>query len=152
MWPLADQGAAEGAGASPPPPPAPPPPPPPAPPPAPPPPPPPPPPPIGARAFTRSSPGLANFLRELRDDPKFEVHVFTAALPEYAGPVLDWIERELGGPTMLGNRHYRSSCNLRCGLYGKELVSAPSGAQGSGQPCHLPLGLAACLPLALASL
>jgi CTD small phosphatase-like protein 2 len=67
-------------------------------------------------------PGLYEFLEALADDPDIEVHVFTAALPLYARPVLNAIDPK---NKMLFSRFYRKSCSIRNGVHGKDLSVIP---------------------------
>ena len=66
-------------------------------------------------------PGLSEFLEGLA---RFcEVVVFTAAMPDYAGPVLDHLD-----PTgkLISRRLYRNSCRLVRGVFLKDLSALGS--------------------------
>jgi hypothetical protein len=52
----------------------------------------------GGTACVNIRPGLQRFLEALAVDPNIEVHVFTAALPLYARPVLNAIDPKVRAP------------------------------------------------------
>lgn len=76
----------------------------------------------GGTACVNLRPGLHEFLEALAKDPDIEVHVFTAALPLYARPVLNAIDPK---NNLLSSRFYRKSCVIRNGVHGKDLKVIP---------------------------
>lgn len=76
----------------------------------------------GGTACVNLRPGLQHFLQVLAEDPAIEVHVFTAALPLYARPVLNAIDPN---NNLLQSRFYRKSCVIRNGIHGKDLQVIP---------------------------
>ncbi|TNY17699.1 NLI interacting factor, partial [Rhodotorula diobovata] len=51
----------------------------------------------------------------------YTVVIFTASLPEYADPVIDWLDGGDGRGGMVGARLFRSDCMARNGSYVKDL-------------------------------
>lgn len=51
----------------------------------------------------------------------YTVIIFTASLPEYADPVIDWLDGGDGGGGMVGGRLFRSDCLHSNGAYVKDL-------------------------------
>ncbi|GAA5878006.1 hypothetical protein JCM3774_005977 [Rhodotorula dairenensis] len=51
----------------------------------------------------------------------YTVVIFTASLPEYADPVIDWLDGGDGRGGMIGARLFRSDCVARNGSYMKDL-------------------------------
>ncbi|RKO97834.1 hypothetical protein CXG81DRAFT_14814 [Caulochytrium protostelioides] len=48
----------------------------------------------------------------------YDVVIFTASMPEYADPVIDWLDK---GRTMVQRRMFRNACTLHNGTYVKDL-------------------------------
>ncbi|CAG8458871.1 11290_t:CDS:2 [Funneliformis caledonium] len=48
-----------------------------------------------------------------------KVVIFTASMPEYADPVIDWLDPN---KSLIGNRYFRQSCTNRNGAYIKDLT------------------------------
>ncbi|CAG8460300.1 1318_t:CDS:2 [Funneliformis mosseae] len=48
-----------------------------------------------------------------------KVVIFTASMPEYADPVIDWLDPN---KNLIGNRYFRQSCTNRNGAYIKDLT------------------------------
>eukprot|EP00941_MAST-03F_sp_MAST-3F-sp1_P005357 g5357.t1 len=61
-------------------------------------------------------PGVDAFLRECANN--FDVHIFTAATPEYADLVLDTLDPR---NDIFSTRLYRSDCTFEGGMYAKDL-------------------------------
>ena len=76
----------------------------------------------GGTACVNLRPGMYNFLEVLAADPVIEVHIFTAALPLYARPVLNAIDPK---NNLIPSRFYRKSCVIRNGIHGKDLQVIP---------------------------
>lgn len=74
--------------------------------------------PDGETVTTNKRPHLGEFLARLQALP-CEVVIFTAAVPHYASPVLDTLEREFGAT--FRHRLYRGSCDQRAGHFLKDL-------------------------------
>ena len=53
-------------------------------------------------------PGLFEFLAELKQS-NYDVRVFTAGERDYATPILDWIEQQVG-QKVFNQRYFRDSC------------------------------------------
>ncbi|CAM9616892.1 unnamed protein product [Ectocarpus sp. 12 AP-2014] len=70
----------------------------------------------GDTAQVNKRPGLDPFLEALARD--YNTIVFTAAMPDYAGPVLDYIDPK---GTLFHRRLYRSSCRQVKGAFLKDL-------------------------------
>ncbi len=51
----------------------------------------------------------------------YTVVIFTASLPEYADPVIDWLDGGDGGGGIIGGRLFRSDCHHQNGAYMKDL-------------------------------
>ncbi|XP_026193337.1 uncharacterized protein LOC34618695 [Cyclospora cayetanensis] len=78
-------------------------------------------------------PFVKRLLRELRDSGKFEVIAFTAALPEYANPILDTLEEE---ERLFDHRLYRHHCCRAPRTHNpcKEAATGAAGAEESLWP------------------
>ncbi|SCZ87285.1 BZ3500_MvSof-1268-A1-R1_Chr2-2g04751 [Microbotryum saponariae] len=64
-------------------------------------------------------PWVDYFLRKV--STWYTVIIFTASLPEYADPVIDWLDGGDGGGGMVGGRLFRSDCLHSNGTYVKDL-------------------------------
>lgn len=64
-------------------------------------------------------PGVLDFLDFCTSH--FETHIFTAALPVYANPVLDRLDPD----SKLSGRWFRDSCRFHAGVYSKRLENLP---------------------------
>ncbi|KAM0752537.1 NIF-domain-containing protein [Meredithblackwellia eburnea MCA 4105] len=64
-------------------------------------------------------PWVDYFLRKV--SAWYTVIIFTASLPEYADPVIDWLDGGDGGGGMVGGRLFRSDCRHSNGSYVKDL-------------------------------
>jgi len=52
----------------------------------------------------------------------YTVIIFTASLPEYADPVIDWLDGGDGRGGLIGGRLFRSHCLAKNGTYVKDLT------------------------------
>ncbi|DAZ97474.1 TPA: hypothetical protein N0F65_009957 [Lagenidium giganteum] len=70
----------------------------------------------GERAIVNKRPGLDRFLEEA--NKHFDLYVFTAGLEAYGKPILDVLDPK---GTLFAGRFFRESCQLRKGMFLKDL-------------------------------
>ncbi|KAL2920375.1 Nuclear envelope morphology protein 1 [Polyrhizophydium stewartii] len=66
--------------------------------------------------YVYKRPHVDLFLRKAAE--WFKIVIFTASMPEYADPVIDWLD---GNRTIVSKRYFRQSCTARNGTFVKNL-------------------------------
>ncbi|CAI2172433.1 19685_t:CDS:10 [Funneliformis geosporum] len=67
--------------------------------------------------YVYKRPHVDHFLKKVSE--WYKVVIFTASMPEYADPVIDWLDPN---KSLIGNRYFRQSCTNRSGAYIKDLT------------------------------